>query len=96
MNKNVQLANLPEPDALCPTGKVMIASGWGYDMFRNRTYWKREKLWAVKQQCLDISKCPLYVGDQKYALCAGDPDEPRNSACNGDSGGNLIPHKLLS
>ena len=88
MNKDVQLANLPKPDALCPTGKVMIVSGWGYD-FYNLTR-NEDKLYAVKQQCLDISKCPFYIGDPKYALCVGDLADPDNSACGGDSGGNII------
>lgn len=87
LNKDVQLANLPKPDALCPTGKVMIVSGWGYD-FYNLTR-NEDKLYAVKQQCLDISKCPFYIGDPKYALCVGDLADPDNSACGGDSGGPL-------
>ena len=93
LSQSVQIANLPGPDASCPTGKVMIACGWGRDIY-NR-FRKLNKLYAVKQQCLDISECPDYVGEQKYTLCVGDLEDPRNSACGGDSGGNKILLKSL-
>ena len=97
LTENVKIAYLPSPDASCQKlGNNLVVSGWGrsiiwiydqngvskFQFFRDNRF-----LWAVKQQCLDITQCENYEGDQKDALCVGDLSESRNSAYKGDSGG---------
>ena len=91
LSENVKIAHLPEPDARCPSGKNLIASGWG-----QRVVWvgpnaveikDNRFLWAVKQECVDIDQCDAYQGDKEAALCVSDLSEPRNSVFFGDSGG---------
>ena len=100
LTKNVKIAHLPEPDAPCPTGKNLIASGWG-----KRVLWVgpdnvEEKynrfLWAVEQECVDMDQCDAYQGDKESALCVGDLSEPRNSVYYGDSGGIKIIKRFCS
>ena len=89
-NEYVQIADLPRPYESCPQGKNLVACGWGDDKY-NKTR-SLDKLWCVAQECVDISKCPLLKGrdvPERYALCASDPDDKRNSVCNKDSGGPL-------
>ena len=85
----VQVANLPEINASCPKGKSLILSGWGMD--RTRPYRSRRYLWAVKQECLNMTECPileLYPTERKAMICVGDKEKSRNSGCKGDSGGS--------
>ena len=85
-NEYAAIANLPRADATCPTGKRLVASGWGYDMHdptRNI-----DRLSAVLQQCLPQEKCKISEEMKPYYLCVGDLEQPRNSVCYGDSGGN--------
>ena len=97
LTENIKIANLPSPDASCQTlGNNLVISGWGEtiiwkydpDGVYNLQFTRYNRyLWAVKQQCLDITQCHNYEGDQKDALCTGDLNESRNSAYRGDSGG---------
>lgn len=92
-NEYIQIAKLPNQDEQCPPGKEMVVCGWGSDAY-NETR-SRDKLWCVSQECVELSKCR--VGISHYGLqnvkenliCVTDTDEPRNSACAGDSGGPL-------
>ena len=68
-NPNVQIAHLPEPDAPCPNGMNLVASGWGtYPLWGNSVPFfeygsiklgelEHKFLWAVKQKCVDIENC---------------------------------------
>ena len=87
LSNNIQLANLPNNNAPCPSGKSLILSGWGRDV--SRPYRSRRYLWAVKQECLNITECPKYVGKEDLMLCVGDPENSLNSGCMGDSGGRV-------
>ena len=94
-NNKVLIASLPEKNAACPTGQNMIVSGWGQDPLRpDSAHLNRPILWAVMQECLNPSKCPLlnHTINQpnKNMMCVGDVEDPTNSACIGDSGGKFI------
>ena len=90
LNNNIQLANLPNENAPCPSGKSLILSGWGADVTRPyRSFYTITDLWAVKQECLNITECPKYVGKKDVMLCVGDPENSLNSGCMGDSGGRI-------
>merc|ERR1712055_340986 len=87
-NKNIQIASLPSPDEEIPSGKVLVSCGWGADNF-NKTR-ETDKLWCVAQEIASNSNCPsIWPIPEEYALCTTDPDDRRNSPCNGDSGGPL-------
>ena len=91
LTENVQIVNLPAPDASCRgLGKNLIVSGWGKSIIwdnPNEVHYRNNRfLWAVKQECLDITECDLYTGDEKDVLCIGDLSESRNSVFKGDSG----------
>ena len=88
-NNNIQIAHLPEDDAPCPPNKELILSGWGRDFYNFAR--PQDKLWAVKQECFNVTKeCTIYTGDPDLVLCIGDKEQSLNSGCFGDSGGNLI------
>ena len=92
----IEIAHLPSANAPCPTGRSLITSGWGKDKMRPLR--SLEKLWAVSQECLDLSNCPRLdagpgVNPKTNMICVGDSENPLNSGCVGDSGGNLN-HKL--
>ena len=92
LTENVQIANLPAPDASCRgLGNNLIVSGWGASIIWDNPNDVRVRanrfLWAVKQECLDITECDSYTGEEKDVLCIGDLSESRNSAFKGDSGG---------
>ena len=93
-NEYVKIVNLPEADAACPKGKKLIVSGWGYDGHQNNltteTDVKHNRLWAVHQECLPLERCAPSEETKGQLLCVGDLEQPRNSACVGDSGGNKI------
>ena len=94
LTENVKIANLPAPDASCQAlGKNLIVSGWGdiivWDTPNEVRHESNRFLWAVKQECLDITQCGYYTGDKKDALCAGDLSESRNGAFEGDSGSKI-------
>ena len=91
-NEYVDIVNLPEADAACPKGKKLIVSGWGLDG-HNRT--KHNQLWAVYQECLPLDRCAISEEQKGQMLCVGDSEQPRNSACMGDSGGNNIVDIVL-
>ena len=82
-NNKIQIANLPKENELCPN--ELVVSGWGKDVTREKI--AKRFLWAVKQECFHISKCPNFVGNETLALCAGDSKNELNSGCVGDSGG---------
>ena len=84
-NENVMVVNLPKENSNC-SGKEFIVSGWGIDRYRG--VGRHRYLWAVKQQCVNLSECTRYTGDPKAVLCVTDPEQPENSACHADSGGN--------
>ena len=86
-SSTIQIANLPERDARCPSGKSLVLSGWGLDS--TRFYRSKRYLWAVKQQCLNITACPYAAGYEGAMICIGDEADSRNSACDGDSGGMI-------
>ena len=81
-NKKIQIANLPDENEPCP--QELVLSGWGVDKTRDRS---QRYLWAVKQECLDISQCPIYGGDKNLVICSGSSENNLNSGCMGDSGG---------
>ena len=88
----IEIAHLPSANAPCPTGRSLVTSGWGKDNMRPLR--SLEKLWAVSQECLDLSSCPILdagpgVNPKTNMICVGDSENPLNSACVGDSGGNL-------
>ena len=91
-NEYIKIVNLPEADAACPKGKKLIVSGWGLDG-HNRT--KHNQLWAVYQECLPLDRCVISEEQKGQLLCVGDSEQPRNSACMGDSGGNNIGVMVL-
>ena len=91
----IEIAHLPSEDAPCPAGRSLIISGWGKD--KMRPFRSLEKLWAVSQECLDLSSCPRLtagpgVNPKTNMICVGDSENPLNSGCVGDSGGNLNPN----
>ena len=98
-NEYVQIVNLPEADAACPKGKKLIVSGWGYDghtmNITTETAVKHNRLWAVYQECLPLDRCTTSEETKGQLLCVGDSEQPRNSACVGDSGGNNIGVMVL-
>ena len=87
LSPHIQLANLPEMDKPCPSGRNMILSGWGADA--TRPYRSTSNLWAVVQECLNISSCPRVTNmhPKDNFLCIGDSEDLLNSSCMGDSGG---------
>ena len=95
LGPNIQLANLPEKDEPCPSGRNMVLSGWGDD--RMRPYRLQSNLWAGVQECLNFSSCPRVIDmhPETNFLCIGDSENSLNSACYGDSGGKLIPSSKL-
>ena len=67
---------------------------WGYHELRtDRT--KHNQLWAVYQECLPLDRCAISEEQKGQMLCVGDSEQPRNSACMGDSGGNNIVDIVL-
>ena len=73
----------------------MVLSGWGDDWSQDRP---TNKLWAVLQTCLPMSKCPKLKQrrlTEKYFVCAGDPIDDDNSACEGDSGGSFLKNTVI-
>ena len=81
---NARPAQLPDKDEDCSLfGKDMDTSGCGQ---YNKTAPSPDKLWTVKQQCLDPTGC-TYLFHDDIMLCVGDQEKPKNSACYGDSGG---------
>ena len=96
LNGKAMIAKLPYVNEDCiPLGKNLTAGGCGYGIphrgnfnsYQNR--WSRY-LWAVKQQCVDVTECDIPRGAATTSyLCVGDLDEPRNSECIADSGGPL-------
>ena len=89
LSKDVQIASLPQNDEKCPPGNVLTLAGWGDDPYLNEPH---HILWAVKQECLDISGCYRFsnLGNDGPVLCVGDKNDPRNSGFEGDSGGKII------
>ena len=92
INKNVQIANLPNPESKCP--EVLEVCGWGDDNFNKTTPTEPDKLMCINQTCRPLSNCPVKNQLQGFKLCASYPDKPPNnwlnSACHGDSGGPLF------
>ena len=87
----IKIARLPEENAPCPKGRKLVVSGWGNDASRGLIR-SRDKLWAVSQECINASNCPL-MNDTKpktNMVCIGDPENLLNSACYGDSGGIFL------
>ena len=98
-NEYAQIVNLPEADAACPKGKKLIVSGWGFDghtmNITTETAVRHNRLWAVYQECLPLDRCTTSKETKGQLLCVGDSEQPRNSACMGDSGGNNIVDIVL-
>ena len=94
LSKDVQIASLPQNDEKCPPGNVLTLAGWGQDPYPlSPTFMEfHHILWAVKQECLDISECYKFrnLGNDGPVLCIGDKNDPRNSGYHGDSGGKII------
>ena len=69
----MQIAQLPEPDAPCPNGMNLVASGWGtYPEWGNivpsldhssvqLVKLEHKFLWAVKQKCVDMENCNKHL-----------------------------------
>ena len=92
LNEKVQIAQLPNENEKCAEyGKNMVISGWGLT-WAKRINETNSRLPTVpmylKQQCLNISFCPLLI-ESFNEICVGDLVDPRNSACQGDSGGKI-------
>ena len=87
LSSKIKIANLPKEDSPCPKGRSLVTSGWGADF--TRPFRPRNNLWAVMQECFNVSSCPVskdYV-PRSHFLCVGDPENILNSDCFGDSGG---------
>ena len=87
LSSKIKIANLPKEDSPCPKSRSLVTSGWGADL--TRPFRPRNNLWAVLQECLTVSSCPVskdYV-PRSHVLCVGDPENTLNSDCFGDSGG---------
>ena len=93
LNEKVKLASLPNPNQECPSGNSLIISGWGSD-WSNLSNPRPDIpiLRAVKQGCLDITKCERLdpLRDKDIVLCVGDEEDLRSSTGPGDSGGMLF------
>ena len=85
----MQVAKLPPIGNSCPFGETLIASGWGRER-KSSGIINHQYVWAVKQKCIDVDKCTLYVGDKDAVICAGGLTDDRDTSCFGDSGGNLF------
>uniref|UniRef100_A0A2K6VB70 Uncharacterized protein n=1 Tax=Anopheles darlingi TaxID=43151 RepID=A0A2K6VB70_ANODA len=89
LNRNVQLINLPEPEAL-PSG-LCIISGWGSTSFSPfPTY--PSILQKTTIPIFDLEACREIYITQNIAdsnICAG-TIEGSSSVCSGDSGGPLV------
>ena len=90
--KKIEIASLPDENARCPKGRRLVVSGWGLDMSRFSIR-SLDKLWAVSQECLDASSCPIL--DERPEMkntmrCIGDQNNLLNSPCGGDSGGMFL------
>ena len=97
LDKNVQLAKLPPLGPACPLGAMLIASGWGLERRGDNigslvttSIFRHQYLWAVNQECFDVSVCTRYTGDKGAIICAGGSNDNRDTICIGDSGGNLL------
>ena len=90
LGKTIKIARLPQVNGPCPTGRKMIISGWGIDVFR--PFMHREKLWAVMQECIDARQCTKLstINPKENLLCVGDSENPLNNGCYGDSGGKFF------
>ena len=90
LSRSIQLANLPKINEPCPSGRNLVLSGWGEDIMR--PYRSQSNLWAVVQECLNMSSCPRVIDmyPETNFLCIGDSENSLNSGCFGDSGGNSI------
>ena len=86
----VHIINLPDAGATCPKGKKLVTSGWGQDRYNKKR--KRDRLWAVFQECLENDRCGSGVAP--HYLCGADSTRPHNSICSGDSGGRIFLHNL--
>ena len=89
--QNIKAARLPDEDAPCPKGRRLVLSGWGTDVSRFLIR-SQDSLWAVSQECLNASSCPL-MNDLNFTtntLCVGDPENLLNGGCGGDSGGTFL------
>ena len=84
----VKIARLPDENVPCPKGKRLVVSGWGGDVSRYLVR-SEDSLWAVSQECLGASSCPILnvLNPNTTMVCVGDPKNILNSACGGDSGG---------
>ena len=87
----IKIAHLPEENAPCPKGRKLVVSGWGNDASRDLIR-SRDKLWAVSQECINASSCPLMneTNPKTNMICIGDPEDLLNSASYGDSGGIFL------
>jgi len=99
INKNVQVANLPNPGAECP--EKLEVCGWGDDYYyyyfnqTNANHPKYvDKLMCIPQTCRPPSSCPNEDQLPGFKLCASYPGKPPNdwlnSSCKEDSGGPLF------
>ena len=91
LGDTIEIARLPEENAPCPKGRKLVVSGWGRDVSQGLIR-SRDKLWAVSQECINASSCPLMneTNPKTNMLCIGDPENLLNSACYGDSGGIFL------
>ena len=100
INKNVQVAKLPSIGEYCPFGESLIVSGWGDERHPDTSMpdvvlADHDYLWAVKQRCVGTENCAAIRGDKGAIICAEGPADARDSACVGDSGGNIIPEHII-
>ena len=101
LNDKIALIELPKPNAGCPPGKMpFVVSGWGKDRPKHpnlplELVPATRFLQAVRQECLSIDECKTYTDDPSLVFCVGDPKNPTNSPCQGDSGGKFINTRYI-
>ena len=92
LNDKISAIKLPAENSSCPEGKIMSVRGWGItwlDKYNYKLDNPSRHLMAAKQLCLDVmNHCSGKKQFADWIICAGDPIDPRNAPCFGDSGGN--------
>ena len=97
--ENVAAIDLTAADIDCKEFEElsMNVTGWGIDTNIGK---RHEKLWTVRQSCIPTECCKFGLDleglNEVDYLCVGDKEEPRNSGCHGDSGGNAYLFYVLT
>ena len=95
LNQKVQIASLPTENEECKQfGKTMDISGWGITWRKGETHVDGRdpnKPMYFEQECIDEKHCDIKTKsfNKNTMICVGDRQNPANSVCQGDSGGNI-------